>query len=188
MITLNDRQINYIRMGKDYLKNSDLHSFFVRLYMNNTDASALAQYMLENNVPIWEYLETVFPLFSHYQFSNTDLSLPSNIKRIASNAFACSNLTSVTMTDSVQMIEQSAFQSCSGLQSIRLSNQLTVIPAYCFDGCDSLQEIFIPDSVQLIERNAFYNTNAIVKISKNRSTKIELEKNNDMVLANLQII
>ena len=67
----------------------------------------------------------------------------------------CSELTSVTIPDSVTSIEESAFEGCSGLTSIAIPDGVTSIGGAAFYGCSGLTSITMPDSVTSIGWYAF---------------------------------
>lgn len=93
------------------------------------------------------------------------VNIPSSVKYNGSNytvtaigkrAFMeCSNLTSITISDSVTEIGDSAFDCCRGLTSVTLSNSLNKIGDYAFYGCRSLTSITLPNSLTKIDDNAF---------------------------------
>ena len=76
------------------------------------------------------------------------------------------NLKSVTVTGG--NILYGAFYNCSNLTSITISNSLTCIGDAAFYGCSSLENITIPDSVTSIGDDAFQNcTNLVYTEYKN---------------------
>ena len=77
-----------------------------------------------------------------------------NIGR-AAFAFYDSNLTSVTIPNSVTSIGYGAFGGCSGINSITIPNSVTSIGSLAFSGCSGLTSITIPNSVTSIGENAF---------------------------------
>ncbi len=68
---------------------------------------------------------------------------------------SCSNLTSVTIGNSVTSIGDCAFMFCSSLTSITIPNSVTSIGSDAFYGCKGLTSIVIPNSVTRIGRWAF---------------------------------
>ena len=67
----------------------------------------------------------------------------------------CSNLTNISIPDSVTSIGPYLFKNCSSLQSIIIPNNVTIIPNQAFCGCSSLQAITIPENVISIGDSAF---------------------------------
>ena len=71
--------------------------------------------------------------------------------------YYCTDLTSVTIPNSVKKIEGSAFQSCSSLTSITIPNSVTNIGIHAFGSCTSLTSVTIPNSVTSIGVAVFWN-------------------------------
>ena len=85
-----------------------------------------------------------------------DVSLPSTLETLASNAFAsCPSLKAVSMP-AVKTIGESAFNNCAALVDITLPDGLQTVDYQAFLYCLSLKQINLPDSVETIGRNAFY--------------------------------
>ena len=78
------------------------------------------------------------------------------VTTIAAEAFKdCSNLTSVTIPESVTTIGNYAFSECSSLTSVTIPEGVTSIGNYAFSECSSLTSVTIPSSVTSIGNNAF---------------------------------
>ena len=76
--------------------------------------------------------------------------------------------------DSVNIIEDRAFEDCKGLTSVVIPNSVTEIGFCAFHGCIGLTSIVIPDSVIKIRKSAFYNCTALASITISLSvTEIE---------------
>ena len=76
---------------------------------------------------------------------------------IRDNAFfGCTELTSVTISESVTSIGESAFFECSSLTEITIPESVTSIGGYAFCGCKSLKSVTIQGSIKTISNGAFY--------------------------------
>jgi hypothetical protein len=85
---------------------------------------------------------------------------------IGASAFAgCTNITSVTIPNSVTSIGDYAFSSCGSLGSVLIGNSVSNIGNYVFAFCTNLTGLTIPDSVTGIGSNAFQNCTSLNNIS-----------------------
>ena len=66
------------------------------------------------------------------------------------------NLTSVTLPESLTTLGDRAFYTCKSLKTIKIPSGVTAIPGHCFDGCSSLESVTIPEGVMTIGDVAFY--------------------------------
>ncbi|MGN0803843.1 MAG: leucine-rich repeat domain-containing protein [Candidatus Coproplasma sp.] len=86
----------------------------------------------------------------------TSITIPDSVTSIRHRAFSyCCGLTSITIPDSVTSILDSAFSYCSGLTSITIPDSVTYIGDMAFSSCSGLTSITIPDSVTYIGDRAF---------------------------------
>ena len=92
-----------------------------------------------------------------------------NVTCINFSAFTvCTNLTSVTIPNSVTSILDYAFSGCSSLTSVTIPNSVTSIGNYAFFGCSSLISVTIPDAS--IGNNAFDSCSALTSINLDMSS------------------
>lgn len=93
-----------------------------------------------------------------------ELNITDGTKGIAESAFSgCSDLTAVTIPNSVSNIGVKAFYDCTGLTSVELHTQTI---GDWFSGLSSIQTITIGSEVESIEDNAFFGcSNIRVNIS-----------------------
>ena len=95
----------------------------------------------------------------------TSISLPNSITSIGNYAFRnCYGLKNITISDSVTSIGYYAFYDCSGLTSITIPNSVTSIEAYTFHGCSSLTSITISDNVTSIADSAFRACSSLTSV------------------------
>ena len=93
----------------------------------------------------------------------TRVTIPNSVSSIGSCAFkGCAGLqrglTSVTIGNSVTSIGDSAFYGCKKLTSITIPNSVASIGDWAFYGCEELTRITIPNSVTSIGSAAFSGT------------------------------
>lgn len=92
-------------------------------------------------------------------------NVPTTVTSIWGDAFDnCTELTSITIPNSVSLIGQYAFLKCIGLTSINIPTSLTSISFGMFSDCTGLTSITIPNSVDTIEGYAFDDCSSLVSI------------------------
>ena len=104
-----------------------------------------------NELPVREIADGAF------QSSNiTSLTLPDSIDVIGRAAFAsCNSLKSAVISDTVDIIEDQAFCG-AGLESITIGRNVQVIGDAAFSGCSNLETVTLPDSVTSLGKEAFH--------------------------------
>ncbi len=110
-----------------------------------------------------------YPVFSGCT-NLSSLTIGDSVQYIPSYAFSgCSGLTSLTIPDSVTSIGTGAFYDCSGLTSVVFNaiNCASMGSSSCpvFSGCTNLSSITIGDSVQIIPSYAFYGCSNLTSIT-----------------------
>ena len=90
------------------------------------------------------------------------------VTQIADRAFyRLSNLTTITVPDSVISIGEYAFYECNFLSDVTLPNSLQSIKKYAFSRCTSITKITIPSSTTYIGEYAFYDSSLTSATFKN---------------------
>lgn len=88
--------------------------------------------------------------------------------------FWCTDITSVTIPNSVISIGESAFHGCRGLNSIIIPNSVKTIAEGTFWGCSGLTAVTIPNSVEVIAGSVFEKCSGLVSVTiPNSVTSIE---------------
>ena len=96
----------------------------------------------------------------------TSVTLPNSITRIGKESFdGCSNLTSIDIPYGTTMIELGAFSGCSNLISITIPNSVTTIGPCAFFECCNLTSVTIPSSMSFIDNNVFYGCNSLTSVT-----------------------
>ena len=95
----------------------------------------------------------------------TELTIPNSVTNINNYAFIrCSGLTSVAIPNSVTTIGKMAFSECSCLTSVAIGNSVTTIGERAFMWCRGLTGLTIPNSVTSIGERAFYGCSSLTDI------------------------
>ena len=95
----------------------------------------------------------------------SSISLPNSLQAIEDNAFANSvYLERITIPHSVRLIGNSAFANCKSLSEVVLSDAITAIPEKCFIGCSSLKQIHLPSGLVTIGKEAFKQCSALQQV------------------------
>jgi len=129
----------------------------------------------------WEYSSSRFPSFG-YIFGRSSYPgstvaymyyIPSRLRKVVitdetelddSAFYACSELQSITIPDSVTSIGYDAFRGCRGLTSLTIPSRVTSIGNEAFRGCSGLTSVTIPSSVTRIGSSAFYNCSGLTSV------------------------
>lgn len=80
------------------------------------------------------------------------------VTQIKSSAFMdCTNLTGVTIPESVEIIGANAFYGCTGLVSVTIPANVTTVNKYAFHTCSSLTDVKLSYGVKVLGRGVFKN-------------------------------
>ena len=106
----------------------------------------------------------------------TSITIPESVNYIGERAFFyCINLASISIPDSVEEIKPYTFYNCENLISITFgkNSQLNFIGNDSFRGCISLTEIFIPDTVTHINYYAFQDCIKLKSVVFTENSQLE---------------
>lgn len=99
-------------------------------------------------------------------FDINEAVIEDGVTTICRDAFAgCSELETITISNSVMGIGMEAFYNCPKLTDVTLPESVEIIGSYAFCGCSGLTNITIPDSVTDIGENAFYNCQKLKRVT-----------------------
>ena len=95
----------------------------------------------------------------------TSVTIPDSVIEMGSNVFySCIELTSMNIPNGVKEIGAMAFDSCAALKSIKIPDSVTTIGKHAFSGCALLTSIEIPSSVTRIGDRAFYSCTGLTSV------------------------
>ena len=95
----------------------------------------------------------------------TSVTIPNSVISIGNFAFQnCTNLSSITIPDGVLYIGDSAFSHCTSLISVIIPDGVTTIEFSTFAHCTSLISVTIPISVTVIQDSAFRECGLLTSI------------------------
>ena len=141
--------------------NEDSSGYIVSACLN-TASGALEIPNQYNSLPVTSIGDSVFWGFSDL----TNITIPDSVTSIGQYTFyRCSSLTSITIPDSVTSIGNNAFGECGGLTNITIPNSITSIGDAAFRRCNGLTSITVPDSLTSIARGLFLGCNGLTSIT-----------------------
>ncbi len=152
---------NYVNCIK--LVDSDDYNYVIR--SNYGDLSVVILRLSEETSKLQEFtvpseIEDISDIrIGRYLFKGNKYIRSVNltgVTRIYLEAFnGCSNLRTVTLSNSLIAIENKAFQSCTALTTLTVPSSVTEIMGFAFDSCSSLTYIYIPKETVTIGQYAF---------------------------------
>lgn len=100
------------------------------------------------------------------QTNLTSLTIPSSVNIISAYAFAsCTSMTNATLGNSVTDIGDRAFWQCASLTTLAFGSQIAHIGNETFAACGSLTGIDLPESVTSIGISAFATCNSLTTVT-----------------------
>ena len=96
----------------------------------------------------------------------TSITIPNSVKTIGSHAFRdCSGLTAIGIPENVTSIEYSTFSGCTALASVIIPSSVTMIDEYAFGECLKLRDVYCyPATPPTAQINSFANYDVYVHV------------------------
>ena len=96
----------------------------------------------------------------------TSVSVPDTVQILDNCVFMnCTKLETVTVSPHLLAIGNSVFSGCSSLRQITLGEELVAIGRSAFSGCTALASVVIPDSVEYVGDSAFYRCSGLKQVT-----------------------
>lgn len=93
----------------------------------------------------------------------TSITLPESLKFIGDSAFVGTSITSILLPDSLTIIGEGALDT-TPITSINIPSNVEFIGSYAFYNCDGLTELIIPQTVKKLGRNIFEKCDNLVYV------------------------
>ncbi len=105
---------------------------------------------------------------SYMAFAYTDITsvtIPQTVKYLSQSVFACcKSLKSVIFCGDVEWIQEDCFSGCSSLERIVLPQKVEHLSSRCFSGCCSLREFVLPENITEIPCSMFCGCTSLITL------------------------
>ena len=93
-----------------------------------------------------------------------EIHLADGTKKIYGIMFEDTEITTLDLPDSVELIDNRAFRLCDKLETVYWSENLKEIGPTAFEGCVSLKEVILPENVEKIDAGAFRDCTGLTSL------------------------
>lgn len=139
----------------------------VDIYKNGEESDGLSKHFVSPTA------DPTYPIYNNRATLQT-VTVEEGVVGLGGNAFAMTNITSITLPDSLREIGAGCFNACRQLQGIVIPDGVTVIDRSAFNNCTSMSsEMDLPSSLTTLGSQAFRNCSNLygsVNIPSNLTT------------------
>lgn len=130
------------------------------------DCTSLKSINIPKDLTTGDYVaaNSAYPAPFQNCYSLTNVTFNEGITFIAEGLFYKSGIKSITIPDTVTIINSKAFGSCTQLEEVVWSNNLQYIYADAFAGCTALKEAILPKSMLEIGCGAFSECTSLERV------------------------
>lgn len=149
-----------------------LDEIIIRGTVKTIAASAFANNVESESLTI--HIEEGVEKIQEYAFDNPriiEINLPSSVTSIARYSFSTSGLKGNIDLSNVNHLEEYAFSECTEITSVTIGNTIKAIPEHLFDGCNGITHINL-GTVENIGAGAFWNCSSLLQLHLPDTLKI----------------
>lgn len=130
----------------------------VNIYPNGPDSDGITKDFIGDPLSRIIVVDPGYPIYIHRDTLKT-VTVQEGITKLGLNAFARTNITSITLPSSLKHLGNGCFDNVKTLTSIELPENLETIGQAAFRSCTELTSItpFLPQNITNIGKLAFYN-------------------------------
>ena len=130
------------------------------VFMNNTSITSFDEFRYFTG------LTSLYDSFSRCT-NLTSITLPESVKTISGAFYHCSSLVTVNLPSGLQTIGTYSFVSCTSLKSVTIPASVTSIGSNAFASCTGLEQIvLLPTTPPTFSESCFYNVNCPIYVPK----------------------
>lgn len=131
------------KLSKVYIKSDETAEYSLQVFDGCTNLKTAGP--IESGCDIEFGWKTAIPENAFLHYTNlTEITMPDTILSIEQYAFGYnSNLKKINIPDNVREIGQSAFLGCTSLSEITIPHSVTCIDDYAFEKCTALTNMYI---------------------------------------------
>ena len=139
------------------------------------DKTILVVYPAGKSDETYKVIDGVKSIYK-YAFSNTyitkEIILPDSLQVIEDNAFdACKSLVKINLPDGLESIGFKAFTNCDSLESLVIPDSVTYIGTMAFGNSESLKSVSLPNTLEVISASMFQSCVSLESITIPQSVK-----------------
>lgn len=186
-----ERALRFLKTCQGYLETGDFQSLYELADKDleiRSVTGCVTQLLLDAGINPLDYIDYVpkdcffgldmhgFVLpghitsIGHYSFAHTTnfktINLK-NINHIDENSFSSSDLETLTIPGSIDVIPPEAFRGCKNLEKVVLEEGVEYINDSAFIHCSTLRELYLPSTLVYIHEFAFYGDRQLSDIYYN---------------------
>lgn len=160
-----ERALRFLRTCQGYLETENFHSLYEladKDLETRSVTGCVTQLLLDAGINSLDYIDYV-PKDCFFGLDMYGFVLPDHIRSIDSFSFAyTTNLKTINLKN-VRLIGESSFNG-SDLETLTIPGSIEVIPAEAFNRCENLKKVVLEEGVEYINDSAFMKCSALKEL------------------------